>query len=217
MAKFWLINSVVVSGLQQLPGDEVDDTIDNMSLYTSAGAELFPQGNATVDAAAAQATNAHKNRGANESALESIMRSAVDSVQGTASPVPTSRTVSTTAPITGGGDLSANRTIAISAATALAAGSMSAADKAEFDTIQAGTGTLVAGTATISATITASSRIQVTMKDPGAGAITGFGAFKVPAAARVVGAPGSFDVTAIDDAKATIGTAVCTFDWSVKD
>ena len=41
--------------------------------------------------------------------------------------VATTRTISTTAPITGGGDLSANRTIAISAASGAAAGSMSAA------------------------------------------------------------------------------------------
>jgi hypothetical protein len=81
---------------------------------------------------------------------------------------------------------------------------------------QVGTGTLVAGVATIStATITATSRIQITMKDPGAGAITGFAGFTVPAADRAVGAPGSFKVYAIDDAKATISTAVCTFDWEV--
>lgn len=82
--------------------------------------------------------------------------------------------------------------------------------------IQAGTDTLVNGTKAIAtATITASSRIIVTMKDPGAGAITGFADFDVPAASRVVGAPGSFTVNAIDDAKATIATAVCTFDWLV--
>jgi hypothetical protein len=38
---------------------------------------------------------------------------------------PAARTISTTAPLTGGGDLSANRTLAISAATSGAAGSMS--------------------------------------------------------------------------------------------
>src|SRR5688500_47578 len=40
--------------------------------------------------------------------------------------VPSSRTISTTAPLTGGGDLSANRTLAVSAATAVADGIMSA-------------------------------------------------------------------------------------------
>lgn len=47
--------------------------------------------------------------------------------------VPITRTISTTAPLTGGGDLSANRTLAISAATGAAAGSMSAADKTKLD------------------------------------------------------------------------------------
>lgn len=47
--------------------------------------------------------------------------------------VPTSRTISTTAPLAGGGDLSANRTFSISAATSSAAGSMSAADKGKLD------------------------------------------------------------------------------------
>lgn len=46
-----------------------------------------------------------------------------------ATSVPLTRTISTTAPITGGGDLSANRTIAIDPATSSAAGSMSAEDK----------------------------------------------------------------------------------------
>jgi hypothetical protein len=45
------------------------------------------------------------------------------------------RLINTTAPITGGGDLSADRTIAISAATTGAAGSMSAADKTKVDAL----------------------------------------------------------------------------------
>lgn len=52
--------------------------------------------------------------------------------------VPATRTISTTAPITGGGDLSANRTIGISAATTAAAGSMSSADKSKLDGIASG-------------------------------------------------------------------------------
>lgn len=50
---------------------------------------------------------------------------------------PTSRTISTTAPMTGGGDLSADRTIAISAATTSDPGSMSAADKTKLDGVEA--------------------------------------------------------------------------------
>ncbi len=45
------------------------------------------------------------------------------------------RAINTTAPLTGGGDLSADRTLAISAATTIAAGSMSAADKTKLDTV----------------------------------------------------------------------------------
>lgn len=52
--------------------------------------------------------------------------------------VPTSRTISTTAPLAGGGDLSADRTLSISAASAIAAGSMSAADKTKLDNVAAG-------------------------------------------------------------------------------
>lgn len=45
--------------------------------------------------------------------------------------VPTSRTITTTAPLTGGGDLSANRTLAVSAATESAAGVSELATSAE--------------------------------------------------------------------------------------
>lgn len=48
----------------------------------------------------------------------------------------TTTTLSTTAPLAGGGDLSANRTLTISAATTGAAGSMSAADKTKLDGIE---------------------------------------------------------------------------------
>lgn len=51
------------------------------------------------------------------------------------SAVSTARTIATTAPLTGGGDLSANRTLAISAATTAAAGSLSALDKKKLDNV----------------------------------------------------------------------------------
>lgn len=81
--------------------------------------------------------------------------------------------------------------------------------------IQKGTSTLAIGTKSVAADITASSIIQITMRDPGAGAITGLGALDVPVGTRVVGAPGSFVVNAIDDSKNVIATAVSTFDWVV--
>lgn len=52
-----------------------------------------------------------------------------------ATKAPATRAINTTAPLTGGGDLSADRTIAISAATTAAAGSMSAADKTKLDAL----------------------------------------------------------------------------------
>lgn len=50
---------------------------------------------------------------------------------------PSSRTISTTAPLSGGGTLAANRALSISAATGSAAGSMSAADKTKLDELVA--------------------------------------------------------------------------------
>lgn len=47
-------------------------------------------------------------------------------------------TISTAAPLTGGGDLSANRTLAISAATTTSPGTMSDADKLKLDAITTG-------------------------------------------------------------------------------
>lgn len=80
---------------------------------------------------------------------------------------------------------------------------------------QKGTATLAAGTVTITGVVLdANSRIFLTMKDPGAGAITGFAALDAPAGTRDTGA-GTFVVNAIDDAKAVINTAVCTFDWLI--
>lgn len=50
--------------------------------------------------------------------------------------VPTARTVSTTAPLTGGGALSANRTLGITDASASARGAMPAADKSKLDGVR---------------------------------------------------------------------------------
>jgi len=52
--------------------------------------------------------------------------------------VPTSRQINTTAPLTGGGDLTVDRTLAISPATPASAGSMSAADKTKLNGIATG-------------------------------------------------------------------------------
>ena len=52
--------------------------------------------------------------------------------------VPTARLINTTAPLTGGGDLTADRTLVISAATTASPGSLSASDKTKLDGIASG-------------------------------------------------------------------------------
>jgi hypothetical protein len=79
---------------------------------------------------------------------------------------------------------------------------------------QSGTGTLVAGTLTITGvTLTvATSIIQITMRDPGAGALTTGIGFDAPVASRTAT---QFVVNYIANDKTTLATAVCTFDWLV--
>lgn len=148
---------------------------------------------------------------------DSVGRFLIQTSTGTS--VPTTRTITATTPLkiagTTSATLAADRTISIIAATTSLAGSMSAADKTKLDSMQAGTSTLSSGTVTVSGvTLTASSRIIITMKDPGAGAITGMAGFDAPVASRNTGA-GTFVVNAIDDSKSTIATAVCTFDYLI--
>lgn len=81
--------------------------------------------------------------------------------------------------------------------------------------VQNGTGTLIAGSATINAKLTSLSRITATMKDPGAGVITLMAGLNCPAGLRDTAA-GTFVVQAIGDDKVVIATAVCTFDWKVE-
>lgn len=77
---------------------------------------------------------------ANAIAAETSARQSADTTLTTAvnAKAPSSRTIATTAPLLGGGDLSADRTLSVAAATTSAAGSMSAADKTKLDGIAAG-------------------------------------------------------------------------------
>lgn len=81
--------------------------------------------------------------------------------------------------------------------------------------ITSGTSTLVAGTKVVTAPITANSVVLVSMRDPGAGAIPAFAALDVPVGTRVNGVAGSFTVNAIDNTKALIASAICTFDYVI--
>lgn len=90
----------------------------------------------TADAAknvlsATKLTTARTINGVSFDGTANIVINAVDST----ARVPATRLINTTAPLTGGGDLSADRTLAISAASTVAAGSMSAADKTKLDAI----------------------------------------------------------------------------------
>jgi hypothetical protein len=70
-----------------------------------------------------------------DSGVAASSKAAYDLNQKIGVTVPASRTIATTAPLTGGGDLSGNRTLGINPATQSAAGSMSAADKVRLDQI----------------------------------------------------------------------------------
>ena len=83
-----------------------------------------------------------------------------DSGTAVAGLVPTSRTISTTAPLTGGGDLSADRTIAIPAATTSVNGYLTSADWTTFNAKQAAGNYIVSLTG------------EATAVGPGAAAVT---------------------------------------------
>lgn len=87
---------------------------------------------ADVAKAVLSATKFATARNINGVAFDGSANITINAVDSTAR-VPATRSVSTTAPLTGGGDLSADRSLAISAATTGAAGSMSAADKTKLD------------------------------------------------------------------------------------
>ena len=97
-------------------------------------------------------------------------------------------------------------------ATGTVQGLMSATDKAKLDTLQFGVATLVAGvTAAIAATVTANSRIIVTVKT--ATTITDTAIHAALATDRTPGAPGSFKISALK-ADATVNVAdVSILDW----
>ncbi len=98
---------------------------------TNTGDQTAITGNAGTASALQTARNIN---GVAFDGTASITINAVD----TTARVPETRTLTTTAPLTGGGDLSASRTLAISAATTAAAGSMSAADKTKLDGVATG-------------------------------------------------------------------------------
>jgi hypothetical protein len=98
----------------------------------SGSAPIVSSGGATPDISISAATTiaAGSMSAADKTKLDGIATGATVGVAST-------RTISTTAPLTGGGDLSANRTFAISAASGSAAGSMSSAHYTKLEALNA--------------------------------------------------------------------------------
>lgn len=139
-------------------GSEADGWATGLTnnFVVKTGAGVILQDNGTVLASTHDITVPDEVYGSGwNSSLEVPTKNAVyDKIETVASSIiPSTRTISTTAPLTGGGDLSANRTLAISAATTVAAGSMSAADKTKLDGIATGA---TANTGTVTAVSVAS-------------------------------------------------------------
>ncbi len=119
MATFFLLNTTQVGTTKHFPGEKIDDNQVDTTALQNAGGVLWASSDAVVAAAAAVAQQA-RLAGRNETELESIMAAAVSKVQqtqataeaGTAE-TPAARLINTTAPLTGGGDLTADRTLAL--------------------------------------------------------------------------------------------------------
>ena len=91
MAQYYLINPVLIGGVQFLPGELIDSTVRDTTQFTNAGALLWAASDATVAAAATVAQNAHIQKGASAEAMLAIMQAAVDASQAATSDVLTER------------------------------------------------------------------------------------------------------------------------------
>lgn len=118
--------------------------------------------------------------------------------------VPATRKVETTAPLTGGGDLSANRTLAISAATALLPGSMSAADFSKLSGIEAGADVTDATNVAAAGAVMTSRTVSTTAPLTGGGALSGDLTLAIPAATALAD---GYMTTTQAAAVAALGTA----------
>lgn len=76
MAKFYLINSVLVGTAQHFAGALLDDAVDNTTVIAAAGGVLWPSSDAAVAAAAAVAQDARK-KGRPLETLDQIMMAAL--------------------------------------------------------------------------------------------------------------------------------------------
>lgn len=81
--------------------------------------------------------------------------------------------------------------------------------------VQSGTATLIAGTKTVVANITASSTIQATFRITSSGGGTPADTVKIAVPNRVIGAPGSFEVQAQTATDVINSDDISSFDWLV--
>jgi hypothetical protein len=140
--------SLALADTSTQPGDNVSTLTNDAGYVTSSGvtsvsgtAPIVSSGGATpaISITAATSGAAGSMSAADKTKLDAISGTNTgDQTLAGLGGVPTTRTISTTAPLTGGGDLSANRTLAISAASGSSAGSMSSADFTKLAGIASG-------------------------------------------------------------------------------
>lgn len=161
MATYYFINTVMFKTVKHFPGSLFDDTVRDKASYDALGAVFFPTGDATVAAAAALVTLAHKNKAMDEFQMERYM---------------------------------------------VAAAAKSLKASVDADDTNAGVTTLVSGVspAVLVTGMTATSKVTITVKTPGGTMGNNYKA--VPGA-------GSFVITAIDTAGATVTTDTSTLMW----
>lgn len=140
--------SLALADTSVQPGDNISTLTNDSGFVTSSGvtsvsgtAPIVSSGGATpaISITAATSGAAGSMSAADKTKLDAISGTNTgDQTLAGLGGVPTTRTISTTAPLTGGGDLSANRTLAISPASGSAAGSMSSADFTKLAGIASG-------------------------------------------------------------------------------
>lgn len=192
MAKYVLLNTTTFGGggatgqtLKLQAGEVVDDAQFDITKIQAAGGVLWPQGTALIDAASTLALALRKNKASNELAVDAVMLAAV-----------------------------AKQLQSVDEAAIATQAAQLALLPAR---IQTGTVTLAAGTVTKSTgiTITANSKVFLTLNTPGGG--TNGSQYKVPDASLVVGAPGvgTFVATAVGTNGATVNTDVSTLNYLI--
>lgn len=134
---------VIQPQVTQLEITEIDNTVTVASVGvqgpkgdTGATGAQGPSGVVAVTAPITNSgTSTSANIGIDQTGITIAESQVTNLVTDLANKVPTSQTISTTAPLTGGGDLSANRTLAVSAGSTSAAGVLQLTDSTSSTSI----------------------------------------------------------------------------------